>query len=383
MATHGVIQAIAAQASVSVLVLTPTPHSEETIRAAQDYYSKTCRSLSCHSFPHLNPSRSLLVKAWHYLTGYPRQGFWSREAEQILIEQIRDTGCQVLWCNTTHEAKYLRAGKQMNCRTVITTQNVESDLIRQEMKATSGISRFVTWVRARDLRRLEKMAARWADVVTAITNVDLEYYARLKSADRVFLLPFGFVAVENAARADVSREEPNTICFVGSMDWPPNAKAARHLVHEIMPLVWEKIPEAKCFLVGRNPDAEVQILASDRVVVTGRVPSVREYYDRAPVMVVPIQGVGGVKIKLIDAMAAGKAVVTTSAGAAGLNVIHGKHLLIADTPGDFANAVVRLLENREERQKLEERSRRFVAEHVSPKETEGQVNRILQCLKQL
>lgn len=383
MATHGVIQAIAASASVSVVVLTPTRHSEETIRAAENYYGKTCRSLICHQFPHLNPSRSRFVKAWHYLSGYPRQGFWSNDAEQILIEQMRETGCQVLWCNTTHEAKYLRAGKQMKCHTVVTTQNVESDLTRQEMKAAAGMSRLITAVRWWDLRRLEKMGARWADVVTGITNVDLQYYVRLKNPDRVFLLPFGYPTTENAVCADERREEPNTIYFVGSMDWAPNVKAARYLAQEIMPIIWEAMPNAKCFLVGRDPGPEVLSLASSKIIVTGKVPSISDCYDRAPVVVVPIQGVGGVKIKLIEAMAAGKAVVSTSAGAAGLNVTHGKHLMIADTAADFANTVVRLLENRSERQKLEEHARRFVIEHLSPKETERQVKKILQCLEQL
>src|SRR2546425_9532938 len=79
MATHGVIQAIAKSASVSLVVLSHRQYNDAAIGAAKDYYSKTCRSLVCHQFENLSPSTSYFVKAWHYLAGYPRHGFWSPE----------------------------------------------------------------------------------------------------------------------------------------------------------------------------------------------------------------------------------------------------------------------------------------------------------------
>ncbi len=382
-ATHGVVQAIAASASVSVVVLTPTRHDDATIRAAQEYYGKSCRSLVCYQFPHLNPSRSHFVKTWHYLSGYPRHGFWSEEAEQKLVNSMRKTRSEVLWCDTTHEAKYLLAGKRLKCRTVLTTQNVESDLLRQEMKAEKGLLRWCKAVRWWDLRRLEKLGARWADIITGITDVDLKYYEKLKASNRVFLLPFGYPVTKESSGTDAAQEEPDTIYFFGSMDWPPNAKAALYLVQDIMPIVWKAMPEAKCFLVGKNPGEKLLELRSSKVVVTGRVPSVREYYERAALVVAPIKGVGGVKVKLMEAMAAGKAIVSTSAGATGLAVKNGKHLIIADRLHEFAQAIVDLLRNEQQRQKLGKMARHFAVEHLSPKETQLQAEKILDCLQKL
>ncbi|MEP6904375.1 MAG: glycosyltransferase family 4 protein, partial [Actinomycetota bacterium] len=230
--------------------------------------------------------------------------------------------------------------------------NVESDLLRQEMKAGKGLSRLMDGTRYWDLRRLEKLGARWADIITAITNVDLEYYMKLKDPERVFLLPFGYPTTKEPGNPVQNTEDPNTVYFFGSMDWPPNAVAARNLVEKIMPEVWKAIPEAKCFLVGKNPGEQIIALGSRKVTVTGKVPSVREYYRRAAVVAVPIGGVGGVKIKLMEAMAAGKAIVSTPAGAAGVMVEHGKHLLIADRPADFARALTELLGNESARRKL-------------------------------
>ncbi len=379
MGTHGVIQALAASAQVSIMVLAHNVYSDAAVRAAKDYYGKTCRSLTCHQFDNLNPSSSLYIKAWHYLSGFPRHGFWNEQAASLLTEHLLTTQTEVLWCSGTHEAKYLPAAKKLGCRTVVTTQNVDSDLRRQEINGSisSKITGLVQWF---DLRRLEKMAARWADVTTAITNVDLAHYRRHIAPDRVFLLPFGYPIQDGLAPPDSTQEEANTICFMGSMDWEPNVKAARYLVREVMPLVWKQIPQAKCFLVGRNPKSEVRELSSDKVIVTGTVPSVREYYERAPVMAVPIQGVSGVKIKLIEAMAHGKAIVSTSPGAAGLDVEHRKQVMIADTPLDFANALIELLGDKTKRRKLGDEAHRLVVEHVSPKETQRQVNRILEYL---
>jgi glycosyltransferase involved in cell wall biosynthesis len=167
------------------------------------------------------------------------------------------------------------------------------------------------------------------------------------------------------------------------MAWPPNVVAARYLVNEIMPLVWKTIPEAKCLLVGRNPTEEVSVLASEKVTVTGTVPSVREYYERASVIVVPVQDVSGVKIKLIEAMAVGKAVVTTSAGATGIKVEDGTQVLVANNAEEFARAVINLVKNKSERQRLGQEARRFVSDHLSPRETEIQVQKILHALNQL
>jgi glycosyltransferase involved in cell wall biosynthesis len=383
MATHCVIQALAPLASVSLVVLTPGQYSDAAVREAENYYRKICRSFVCHQFPHLNPSSSMLVKAWHYLTGYPRHGFWSKEADRILAEQMRKTGCEVLWCNSTYEAKYLSMARKMKCKTVMMTHNVESDLVRQQMPAEAGKSRLIGWIRWLDMRRLEKMGARGADLVTGITSVDHEYYVRLKGADRAFLLPFGYRVSENGAHADQSREEPHTICFIGSMDWLPNVVAARYLVNQIMPLVWQTIPEATCFIVGRNPAEEVKGLASERVTITGTVPSVCEYYERASVVVVPVQEVSGVKIKLIEAMGVGKAVVTTSAGAAGIKVDDGTQVMVANEPQEFADAVIKLIKNKPERERLGKEARRFVMDHLSPRETETQVEKILEALNRL
>jgi glycosyltransferase involved in cell wall biosynthesis len=379
MATESLIRAIAANASVSLVILSIHKYGDAIVREAQSYYSGICRSFVYHRFPNLSPSCSVLLKAWHYLTGYPRHGFWSREADEMLKQEMKKTGAQVLWCNTTLDAKYLRSAKQMGCVTVLSTQNIESEIVRQQGQQTAESPTWLTSVRSFDMRRLEKFGAHWADVVTAITDIDLAHYGRLKKRGGTFLLPFAYTP-NKAVRAEKHPEEANMICFIGSMNWTPNVVAAEYLVRQVMPLVWQRVPDAKCFLVGRNPTESVSALASGNVIVTGSVPSVSEYYERAALIVVPVQDVSGVKIKLIEALAAGKAVVSSSAGKAGLNVEHGKQLMIADNPTDFAAAMIQLLGDQTERARLGTEAERFVLNDLSPQKAERQVEKILQCL---
>jgi polysaccharide biosynthesis protein PslH len=131
--------------------------------------------------------------------------------------------------------------------------------------------------------------------------------------------------------------------FVGAMDWEPNVDAAKYFCAEIWPLVLAKVPDAKFRIVGRNPDRRVQALAGSSVEVTGRVPSVVEHLRQAAVVVVPLRVGGGTRLKIYEAMAAGKAVVSTTVGAEGLDVHHGRDMILADSPIRFAESVVTLL----------------------------------------
>ncbi|HJT79855.1 MAG TPA: hypothetical protein VJ719_01555, partial [Chthoniobacterales bacterium] len=248
MAREGFIRALSACASVNVLVLTSIQYDDAVIAAADAHYTQFCRSFRCHRFPDLSPDRALLAKTWDYLRGYPRNGFWSEEAAAILEHRILSSRCQVVWCDSVFNAKYLAQAKRLNCRTVLTNHNVESDLVGAPASAT-GVARFKSWLNRLDLRRLERLGARLADVVTAITGEDLKYYRRLKDDRHALLLGYSYPV--DPTISDSNGQEPGMICFVGSMNWPPNVRAARYLVHEIMPLVWKSEPGAKCYIIGK------------------------------------------------------------------------------------------------------------------------------------
>jgi glycosyltransferase involved in cell wall biosynthesis len=182
-------------------------------------------------------------------------------------------------------------------------------------------------------------------------------------SDRVRVNPFG---IDIPAVADHSREESGTVLFVGGFGHPPNVDAALWLGGEIMPLLRSQLPGIRLTIVGNSPPGAVRALARDDIIVTGRVPAVEPYLEQAAVVLAPLRTGGGMRVKVLQAMALGKAVVTTPLGAEGLADTRERlPLAIGETAGEIAVATTALLASPEYRRALGSRARAFVEEHHS------------------
>lgn len=150
------------------------------------------------------------------------------------------------------------------------------------------------------------------------------------------------------------------VLFIGNMSYQPNVDAAIYFCGEVLPLIRKTLPEIKVWIVGINPDESVKRLEGGGVFVTGRVPDVVPYYQRSKVCVVPLRAGSGTRLKILEAMALGRPVVSTSIGCEGLDGTDGEQLLIADDKVQFANQVVRLLTDKQLRMTLAKKARAFV-----------------------
>jgi glycosyltransferase involved in cell wall biosynthesis len=162
------------------------------------------------------------------------------------------------------------------------------------------------------------------------------------------------------------------------MDWLPNEDAMSFFCSEVLPLIRREEPEVTLSIVGRAPTPAVTRLAQQRgVVVTGRVDDVRPHMAEAAVYIVPLRIGGGTRLKIFEAMSMGKAVVSTTIGAEGLPVTDGRHLVLADSPQRFADAVVRLLRDVDQRRALEAAARTLVVERYDWAAVAGELDRAL------
>ncbi len=193
--------------------------------------------------------------------------------------------------------------------------------------------------------------------------------ARIRSmapevADRVRVNPFG---IELPEQSDLDVEQSNTVVFVGNFTHLPNVDAALWLGHEIMPRLRGLCPGVRLSLVGICPPSNVRALACSDIVVTGAVPQIEPILERAAVVLAPLRIGGGMRMKVLYAMAMGKAVVTTSRGTEGF-ALDGlpPPLIVADDAAEMAAATARLISSIEQRRALEKEARRFVEEHYSP-----------------
>jgi glycosyltransferase involved in cell wall biosynthesis len=233
----------------------------------------------------------------------------------------------------------------------------------------------------RKLRRYEAQACRRADLTIAVSAADLEVLGASAPGARGCAIPTGVDTAYFAPNG--TAEEPARLVFTGSMDWHPNDDAMRWFIDTILPRIRDAVPNATLTVVGRNPRPPL-LAAAHRagVEVTGTVDDVREHVERGSVFVVPLRIGGGTRLKIFEALAMGKAVVSTTIGAEGLPLADNVHVVRADDPDDFAIAVVALLRDPARRRALGEAGRRLVREHYAwpqvAREFENQCARVLQ-----
>jgi glycosyltransferase involved in cell wall biosynthesis len=177
-----------------------------------------------------------------------------------------------------------------------------------------------------------------------VSPEDAEVFRRQYGVHDVSSVPTG-VDTEFFRPSGREARQPHEIVFTGSMDWMPNEDAIEWFVRDVLPSIRARVPDVSLTVVGRNPPAAVRALqASDTgIIVTGSVPDVRPYMERAAVFIVPIRIGGGTRLKIFEAMGMERPVVSTTIGAEGLPVRDGVDVLLADAPEAFAGAVVSLL----------------------------------------
>ena len=252
---------------------------------------------------------------------------------------------------------------RLPCPAVLFTHNVEAEIWRRHVEtAGSAPERWLLAQQWRRMLRFERAAVRRFDRVLAVSEADRQTLQRLYGPlPPVDVVPTG-VDTRYFAPLDAP-EQPGRLVFTGSMDWLPNEDAMLHFTRDVLPLIRAREPGVSLSIVGRAPRAPVRRLAAERgIEVTGAVEDVRPHIAAAEVYVVPLRVGGGTRLKIFEAMAMGKAIVSTTIGAEGLPVRPGEHLRIADTPEAFAGAVLGLLHDGDARERLGRAARALVVE---------------------
>ncbi|MGA3039235.1 MAG: glycosyltransferase [Bryobacteraceae bacterium] len=246
--------------------------------------------------------------------------------------------------------------------TILFTHNVEAQVWERHYKVTTNpLMKAACWLESRALAGAERRYVELADHVVAVSENDRAFFLQYVEPSRVSVIPTGVDTEYFQPSADP--EQPDTTVFTGTMDWMPNEDGVVYFTSQILPLVRREIPAAAFWAVGRRPPRRIQALASGNVVVTGAVDDIRPYLGKAAVCVVPLRSGSGTRIKIFEAMAMGKAVVSTTMGAEGLPVLHGENIVLADDPADFARQVVQLLRDPQRRTQLGRAARQLVEEN--------------------
>jgi len=231
-------------------------------------------------------------------------------------------------------------------KTLITSHNIEADIWNRYYQTEESFhKKWYAGIQAAKMERFEKTAFGRADAVTAVSEADAEAVKRSGSRAAVKVIDNG-VDLAYFTNEHPPQIKANRLVFTGSMDWRPNQDAAEFFVNDIFPRLRRTRPELEAVFVGRQPPEHILRLGEiPGITITGTVDDIRPYIREAAVYIVPLRVGGGSRLKILEALALEKAIVSTSVGAESLAVTHQKDILLADTPEEFAAAVESLLDN--------------------------------------
>jgi sugar transferase (PEP-CTERM/EpsH1 system associated) len=326
---------------------------------------------------YLDAARYLVDRAPYAIAKYRSRAFRDQVASLLHTGQFDVVVCDFL-------VPAINMPERLPCPAILFTHNVEAEIWRRHAEtATNPVSRRLLKRQWHRMLRFERRAMSRFDLVLAVSEADKQTFTRLypDGARRPIHVVRTGVDTKYFSPSRIPAEKPHVV-FTGSMDWLPNEDGMLFFANDILPEIRRAFPDATLSIIGRSPTPTVQRLA-DRIgiTITGRVDDIRPHVAEGSVYVVPLRIGGGTRLKIFEAMAMGRAVVSTTIGAEGLPVTSGENVLIADDPRAFADAVVRLLRDVELRRRLEAAARRLVLEHYDWSAVATDFERALQSVR--
>lgn len=346
---YNLLKECARDNDIHLLTFTQEPYLRDPVRmqASIDHLKKFCREVQVFKIPTDSNRISwylLLLFNIFSLTPYSVWRFWSSKMARAVKAQIKQHDFDLVEIGCISLVRYARLTPRLP--KLMIHHNIESQLLFRRSKTASNLLiRLYLAFQAYKVRRLEKKAARDFDHHTTVSELDKKTLLDLCPGINV-------TVVDNGVDTDyfapsLQPSDQNTLVFAGAMAWYPNSDAMIYFAREIWPLLKKDFPQIKINVIGASPPRELAELSRTDPAfnLLGFVDDVRPYVAQAAVYVVPITVGGGTRLKILDAMAMGKAIVSTSIGCEGIEVEDGREIIVADSPEEFAEKVGWLLRN--------------------------------------
>ncbi|MCP4369044.1 MAG: glycosyltransferase [Deltaproteobacteria bacterium] len=263
-----------------------------------------------------------------------------------LEEILQNNKIDIVHFDSLYLACYLRCVGGVT--TALTVHNVESQRMLSLLNSTNNVfKRMFIFSQYKRILNYEKKVCHQFDICVTVSDNDMQNLRRINSDGRFDVIPNGVDL--NCFSPGKVKPEPNSMIWIGSMEGLWNRGAIDYFCNEIFPKIDQKINNVKFTVVGKSPTSILKNISvkNKNVMILGYVDDISNYVNRSSVFVVPLKAGGGTKLKVLNALAMGKAVVTTSVGAEGIEVTDNENIVIADDPETFAGKTVELLRNPE------------------------------------
>lgn len=374
---YNLVRRVAERHDVWLAVLADAP--EDTSGLA--HLAQFCRGIEVAYRSHQSPWAHVPGVVAYALRGRPLELKFNYSTE--LMGKIGRLSARVnfdiVQIEHSYMALYAEAfADRPNTKRILDFHNVElsqSDRIARVEPRLEAKAR--AWLHGRMMRRWEPSYAEHFDRCLTCSAVDRDLLLSANPRLRVSVAPNG---VDAGAYQPLAQNSAGcSLIFVGTMSYAPSVDAMQYFCGEVLPRI-RRQQDVDVWIVGKDPAPEVKKLAGNGVIVTGGVPDVVPYYRRCSVAVAPLRAGSGTRLKILEAMALGRPVVSTSIGCEGLDVVDGRDLLIADDATDFAAKTVRLLRDETLARDLASNGRRLVADRYDWGVVAGQLLDVYESL---
>lgn len=352
---YNLLKQIALDNEVTLLALETQASDVDSISHIQQYGITTHLVQHPHTLPRV--SMSTLLRALFRRQPITVARYGISAYQQKLQELLASESFDIIHYEMFHTAQF---HTESELPSVLSQQNVDSAIWHRLTDETSNLCyKIAYWTQKKSFQRYEHKLSPKFDAVTCTSEIDAAIFEKHCPQDRVKVIPNGVDVTHFIP--DFGAEDAAHLIYIGSMDWYPNEDAVSFFVDDVLPTIRENVKNVKFSIVGGNPSDHVQQLADkEGIFVTGRVPEIKPYFSAATVFVVPLRIGSGTRLKILEALAMGKAVVSTTVGAEGLALQNGEEIMIADEPNQFAEVVTQLLTDPALRKKIGENGRKRV-----------------------
>jgi sugar transferase (PEP-CTERM/EpsH1 system associated) len=381
--SFNLIKEISRSHTVSLVAFNFRGDSPETLKEYQAELRKHCEDVTIWELPYRwRSARWWAELALSSFSNRPitSRALWSpalaRAWEQVLA---KNSGALV---HLDSPDLALFAPQLQGFRKVLNHHNCESAMAARRAEIeTNALKRAYLRQHASKLARLERNVCHQFDVNTVVSTLDAQTLREINPKAHIHVVENG--TDTNYFHPTDEPVETQSLVFAGSLDWYPNLSAIRFFTREVWPIIRQRYPNALLCLAGQNPPAWLAKLAEDsHIRLVSNPADIRPVVARASVFICPIRDGGGTRLKILDAMAMGKPVVSTRVGCEGLEVVHGQHILIANEPAAFAQEIFRLFEDATLKQSIAEGGRALAVARYSWEQIARDLEEAYRCAAQ-